>query len=232
MPASAVRSVSPLTSSRSGWRHAERVGRDLDEHGRGALADVDGAAEQDDAALARDAHLDRRRVGDRGVADAVPHGPDPDARGAVRTPGVALCAAASARSRRQCGRSASRQAARPALAASSWPLAVVSPARIALASRSSSGSWPSWSASSSISASWAIAAWGTPKPRNAPAGGLFVYTARRRREDRVPGVRAHRVDGHAVRDGRAPRGVGAGVEVAVEAERGEPAGRVGAGRGA
>ena len=29
-----------------------------------------------------------------------------------------------------------------------------------------------------MSASWAIAAWGTPKPRNAPATGLFVYTAR------------------------------------------------------
>ena len=27
-------------------------------------------------------------------------------------------------------------------------------------------------------ASWAIAAWGTPKPRNAPDGGPFVYTAR------------------------------------------------------
>ena len=29
-----------------------------------------------------------------------------------------------------------------------------------------------------MSASWAIAACGTPKPRKAPAGGPFVYTAR------------------------------------------------------
>ena len=37
---------------------------------------------------------------------------------------------------------------------------------------------PSRSARSSISASWAIAACGTPKPRKAPAGGPLVYTAR------------------------------------------------------
>ena len=29
-----------------------------------------------------------------------------------------------------------------------------------------------------MSASWAIAAWGTPKPRKAPAGGLLVWIAR------------------------------------------------------
>ena len=48
------------------------------------------------------------------------------------------------------------------------------PARSALRSRNSSGSMPSWPARSSISASWAIAACGTPKPRKAPAGGPFV----------------------------------------------------------
>ena len=29
-----------------------------------------------------------------------------------------------------------------------------------------------------MSASWATAAWGTPKPRKAPAGGLSIWTAR------------------------------------------------------
>ena len=36
---------------------------------------------------------------------------------------------------------------------------------------------PSCAARSSRSASCAIAAWGTPKPRNAPAGGPLVWTA-------------------------------------------------------
>ena len=48
-----------------------------------------------------------------------------------------------------------------------------------------------------------------------------------RRADGRDGVRAARMDGHAVGDGRAPRRVGAGVEVAVEVERGQRAVGVG-----
>ena len=74
----------------------------------------------------------------------------------------------------QAGRRASRQGANPALAASTWPVAVVDPARSALRSRISRRSMPSSAATSSTSASPAIAAWGTPKPRNAPEIGPFV----------------------------------------------------------
>ncbi len=98
----------------------------------------------------------------------------PTPRRTVRVPDAAFRRTASARSAAQRGRSASRQAGSPALARSSWPVIVIDPARSALRSRSSSGSMPSAAASSSIAASWAIAAWGTPKPRNAPAGGPFV----------------------------------------------------------
>src|SRR3546814_1604707 len=45
---------------------------------------------------------------------------------------------------------------------------------MALSARNSSGSMPSCAARSSISASCASAACGTPKPRNAPAGGALV----------------------------------------------------------
>ena len=86
----------------------------------------------------------------------------------------ALARAASSSARRQRGSSASRQGARPALASSTWPVAVASPARSAFFRRIASRSMPSFSARSSISASWAIAACGTPKPRNAPAGGPLL----------------------------------------------------------
>ena len=95
-----------------------------------------------------------------------------------RVPGLARAASASARSSVQLGRSASRHSASPALARSSWPVAVRSPARSAFRSRSSSGSIPRRSASSSRRGSVAAAACGTPKPRNAPATGPVVWIAR------------------------------------------------------
>ena len=71
---------------------------------------------------------------------------------------------------------------------------------------------PSLSASSSIIASWAMAACGTPKPRKAPDGGALVNQASP--QVRTLGTRygPHGVHRHAVGDGRPPRGVGAGVE--------------------
>ena len=132
-PASAVRSVSPLTSSTSATADAERVGRDLDEHRRGTLADVDRAAEQDGAAIAR-ARQARSSTGWRSRC-CRSRTTSPRCRrraGSRPAPPASLCALASSRSRRQCGRSASRQAASPALAVSTWPVAVASPARMAL----------------------------------------------------------------------------------------------------
>ena len=60
-------------------RHAERVGGDLAEDGVGALADVDGAAVEDQAAVAGQADAHGRGIGQGGVADAVPHAADANA---------------------------------------------------------------------------------------------------------------------------------------------------------
>ena len=58
-------------------------------------------------------------------------------------PAPSLCAAAAARIADQGSRSASRQAGRPALASSSWDVAVSEPTRSALRKRNSRGSMPS-----------------------------------------------------------------------------------------
>jgi hypothetical protein len=56
------------------------------------------------------------------------------------------------------------------------------------------------------------------------AGGRIIGVDRAcRAERRLHLIRAHGVHGHAVGDGRPPRGVGAGVEIAVEAHAGETA---------
>ena len=55
--------------------------------------------------------------------------------------------------------------------------AEASPGRMAFLSRSSTGSMPSFAASSSICDSPAKVACGLPKPRNEPARSLLVYTA-------------------------------------------------------
>ena len=61
---------------------------------------------------------------------------------------------------------------------STWPVAVVSPGRSALISRSFTGSIPRRSATRSIWTSAANCVCGAPKPRNAPFGGVFVITTR------------------------------------------------------
>ncbi len=58
------------------------------QHGRGALADVDGAVEERQRAVARQGDAHARRVGQRGVAAAVPHAGDADAAPAPRRIGV------------------------------------------------------------------------------------------------------------------------------------------------
>ena len=133
-------------------------------------------------------------------------------------PSCVLVRTASLSARCQRGASASRQGARPALASSTWPVAVASPTRIAFFRRSSSRSMPSPSARSSSSASWAMAA-----------------AARRSRERRRPAARwcrrpgpaprpqaRHRgrgVNRHAACHGRPPGGIGAGIEGRVEFHR-------------
>ncbi len=80
LPASAVRSVSPITWSHAGQRQADGVGEHLRHDRRGALADLLRAVVEEEmgavrgVAAQRAAH--RRRIGDHGVADAVPHAGD------------------------------------------------------------------------------------------------------------------------------------------------------------
>ena len=99
----------------------------------------------------------------------------PPRRRAARTSAAAerLEAGGQARARRAAAgtsRSASRPAAR-------------------CGSRNSSGSMPSWPARSSISASWAIAACGTPKPRKAPGRRAVRVDRAARARDRGDRVR-------------------------------------------
>ena len=79
MPASAVRSVSPVTRSIAATGYPERVGCDLAEDRVGALADVDRTAVEDQPARARQPEPDGRGMGQGGVADAVPHAADANA---------------------------------------------------------------------------------------------------------------------------------------------------------
>ena len=60
-------------------RRAERVGADLRDDGVGALPDVDRALEQREPSVGLQAEPHRRRIGERGVAAAVPHAGDADA---------------------------------------------------------------------------------------------------------------------------------------------------------
>src|SRR5262245_716559 len=63
------------------------------------------------------------------------------------------------------------------MSASFSPVAKKSPFRNKFFRRNSTGSRPSRSAIMSIWLSYAHTAWGTPKPRNAPAGTTLVHTA-------------------------------------------------------
>ena len=60
-------------------RQPERIGGDLGEHRGRALADVDGAVPEGERAVARQRQPHGGRVGEAGVADAVPHAADADA---------------------------------------------------------------------------------------------------------------------------------------------------------
>ena len=71
----------------------------------------------------------------------------------------------------------SRHSACPTLFSRSWPEPVFCPLRRAFFRRNSRESMPVCSAKESINASWAMADWGTPKPRNAPEGGPLVNRA-------------------------------------------------------
>ena len=156
-----------------GHRDAEGVGGDLGEDRVRALPDVGRAREQHDVPVGPDADLDLRGVGQRRVADAVPHGRDPDAA-AERAGRPLVVPRGVGAHRRPAG--AKRLQAGGQARAGGQPLgvAVRSPARSALRSRNSRGSMSSWPARSSISASWAMATCGTPNPRKAPAGVPLV----------------------------------------------------------
>ncbi len=128
-------------------RHAERIGEDLRDDSVGALADVDRALVQHHAAVARNARLDGRGVGDRGVAAAIP------ARGHADAALPVVCCRVERLRIGQRPRPVRLQrfeAGDDADAASSfWPVTVWSPSRSAFFSRKASRSMPSFSASSS-----------------------------------------------------------------------------------
>ena len=117
--------------------------------------------------------------------------------------------------------SASRQAGRPALATRSWPVAVARPGpqRVARAG-SRAGRCPS--CAGEVVQQRLV---GDRRLRDAEAAERAGRSGRSCRSARVVlrtaahDVRAARVDRDAVGDRRAPRGVGAGVEVAVEVGR-------------
>ena len=111
---------------------------------------------------------------------------------------------------------------RPALASSTWPVAVSSPWRSALRSRNSSGrcriSRPARRPSAPR------ARWRSAARRSRGTRRTAPRWCRRRgrvRPDVGHAVGAGGVDRHAVGDGRPPGGIGAGIEVAVELERGQ-----------
>jgi len=72
---------------------------------------------------------------------------------------------------------ASRHSGSPALSSRRCPVLVSHPLRSAFNLRNSKGSIPSFSASISMADSMPNIACTTPKPLNAPAGGLLVYIA-------------------------------------------------------
>ena len=79
LPASGVRSVSGALRHERADADAQRIRRDLRDDGCRPLPDVHRAREQPHGPVRPDAEVHGRRVGERGVADAVPHRPDADA---------------------------------------------------------------------------------------------------------------------------------------------------------
>ena len=230
-PASRVRSVSPATRSTSRHRHAERVGGDLQHDRVRSLADIDRAGEQHRAPVAADAHHHLGGIGQAGVADAVPHAGDAGAaprraarRRIERLGVIAQRAATAAGSRRD-----SRGSAAPS--PSTCPVAVVPPTPSALRRRISHGSMPE-PRGEHVHQRLA----GDRRLRHAEAaeraGRRRGGVDRRRRAQHVRHrIRSRRMHRHAVGDRRSPARVGAGVEVAVEAERDQSAVRVRRGLG-
>ena len=105
----------------------------------------------------------------------------------------------------------------------SCPVASAPPGSSAFSSRSSTGSMSSAEASLSICASAAKHVCTAPKPRIAPHGGLFVYTARPSISDVVDRVRAN-CERARVRDDRCrARRIGASVDQDPHANGDEPA---------
>ena len=187
--------------------------------------------EQHDRAVGAEADLDLRGVGQRRVADAVPHGPDPDAAaerarrllvvprgvGAHRRPArpQRLEAGGQARARRQA--LGGRGEVDPPGARSG----AGTPGGRCRAGRRGRPSAPR---GRSRPAARRTRGMRRPGCRSCRSARLVLATARHR-------VRPGRVDRHPVGDGGAPRGVGARVEVGVDADRGEAAIRVGTERG-
>ena len=165
-----VTSVDPVEAD------AERIGADLREHGVRALADVDRALVEHDAAVGRRgrrasstgwrARCCRSRTTCRRCRRRVAPG----------RPRCRRCARARPRGRRASAAAAPRrQATMPTLASSTWPVAVAVAgaqrvARCGTPAGRCRGGRPARRSALSV----AIAACGVPKPRKAPAGGLLV----------------------------------------------------------
>ena len=130
LPASGVRSVSGAVSASARDRHAERVGGDLRDDGRGALADVGRPREQPDGAVAARSPC-RRSTGWAATCcrcrTTSPRCRRRAGAGRRRRGRAPLNASASARSAPSAARARRGTRASPALAASTWPVAVVEP---------------------------------------------------------------------------------------------------------
>ena len=158
----------------------------------------------------------RRRIGHRGVADAVPHAADADA--APHGPALALNAATSACAWRQCGRSASRHCgeARECCEHLAGRRRVAGAQRVAMAELQAIDAEPV----GQLVDHRLVRDRGLRHAEAAECAGRRTVG-----EDRLApgahvghGIRPRGVDRHAIGDRRAPRGIGAGVEIAVTSQ--------------
>ena len=203
-----------------GDREAERVGEDLGDHGVRALADVDGALVQHDGAVGADADADRRGVGQRGVAAAVPAARDADAVAERARGGVGRRGGGE---RLRPGRLERLEAVGDADALED----LAGGGGVAVAERVHQAEGEAVDAGG-VGEAVEEGLLGDRRLRHAEAaegaGDRTVGVDGARPGDDVrDAVGAGGVDGHAVRHRRAPARVGAGVEDAVEVEGGQPA---------
>ena len=201
-------------------RQAQRVGADLHHDRVRSLADVDRTTVQRHAAIAPQTDAHGRRVGQRGVADAVPHAADADpaAQGAGRAVGVLGGGAQCAPARAQCLQAGAQADARlQALAGRRHGARdkSVAPAKLQRVDPDVMRQGVHQRLVGDRRLRHAEAAEGAARRLvRVPGGGGAAHRRHR--------VRTHGVDRHPAGHRRAPGSVGAGVEIAVHRRRRQP----------